>query len=346
MRVAIFQRLRRLVFGGGARSWGGGLGERGAGVGSAGSAGSALSAESVVEPWMDLGALMAIESLELRVRHGVRGVSRGIHRSLRRGTSAEFSEYRPYLPGDDLRHLDWRRMARTNRALVKQYEDEAEWTAMVVLDLSASMGLGSAGYSKGDYARTFGGTLGMFLQGQGDAVGLVRFGKSVEVVLPATPSKRRQSRWWSVMAAEPAGEGSCLGEALEVVRRVQRRPALVIVLSDFLMSLESWEPAFRQLRASGHQVVLVEVLDAQETEFGFTGDKRFEGLEGGPVLEMDPAQVRESYLSRFRAHREAVEEACRREGGMFWRASTTSPLEGVLRPVLEEVSRLRRGRGR
>ena len=336
MSSGFLQRLRRSFFG--SFRVAGALGQRMPTVVEEG--------DVLTKPWMDLGALMAIESLELRVRHVVRGISRGIHRSLRRGTSAEFAEYRPYLPGDDLRHLDWRRMARTNRALVRQYEDEAEWTGMIVVDLSASMELGSAGYSKADYARTFGGTLGMFMQGQGDAIGMVRFGKSVEAVLPATSSVRHRARWWSVLSAAPGGDGSCLGEALDMVRQVQRRPAVVIVLSDFLMPVESWRPACAQLRASGHRVVMVEVLDEQETEFRFEGDTRFEALEGGRVLELDPARVRDAYLDRLREHREAVEGACRGEAGMFWRVGTTSPMEPVMRPLLEELSRLRERRGR
>jgi uncharacterized protein (DUF58 family) len=237
-------------------------------------------------------------------------------------------------------------MARTNRALVRQYEDEAEWTAMIVLDLSASMGFGSTGYSKADYARTFGGTLGMFLQGQGDAVGLVRFGRSVEAVLPATSSQRNRARWWSAMSAEPGGDGSCLGEALETVRQVQRRPAVVVVLSDFLMPVDSWRLACAQLRASGHRLVMIEVLDEAETGFGFSGDTRFEGLEGERALELDPVRVREEYLGRLREHREAVERVCVGEGGLFWNVGTRSPMEPVLRSLLTELARLRERRMR
>ena len=121
------------------------FGSRGsAGSGPVGFAGAPRRGddESTPRPWLDLPTLMSIQSLELRVRRLVQGLQRGIHRSVRRGYSNEFSEYRPYVPGDDLRHMDWRRMARTDRPYLRQYEDESEWGCLVVMDLSASMAFG------------------------------------------------------------------------------------------------------------------------------------------------------------------------------------------------------------
>ncbi len=294
-------------------------------------------------PWLDVPTLMSIQSLELRVRRLVQGIQRGVHRSVRRGYSNEFSEYRPYVPGDDLRHMDWRRMARTDRPYVRQYEDESEWSCLIVADLSASMNFRSLHYSKADYARTLAGTLGAFLYGQGDAVGLLRFADGVGEAVPVRRAMRQMSRWWPLLAAPPSGEGTDLCSALQAAQRLMRRAGLVVVVSDFLSNPESWKESLALLRAARHDVVLFEVLDPREIEFSFEGDTRFEMLEGGRVLEVDAAQVRESYLERVRTHRSLLRSLAEDHGALLFEACTQKPLEPLLRGALAAVASRRSG---
>ena len=298
---------------------------------------------AVARPWLDLPTLMAIQSLELRVRRLVQGIQRGIHRSVRRGYSNEFSEYRPYVPGDDLRHMDWRRMARTDRPYVRQYEDESEWGCLVLVDLSASMAFGSSSYNKADYARTLAGTLGTFLHGQGDAVGLLRFADGVGDAVPLRHDQRQMSRWWPLLAAPPSGEGTDLGAALQSALQLMRRAGLVVLISDFLANPESWVESLGMLRAARHQVVLFEVLDPQEIEFSFEGDTRFEMLEGGRVVDVDAAQVRQAYLQRVREHRSSLKSLAATHGALLLEAGTHAPLEPLLRAALAGVANLRFG---
>ena len=299
--------------------------------------------QTALNPWLDLPALMSIQSLELRVRRLVQGVQRGIHRSVRRGYPNEFSEYRPYVPGDDLRHMDWRRMARTDRPYVRQYEDESEWGCLVVMDLSASMAFGSLSYSKADYGRTLAGTLGAFMHGQGDAVGLLRFADGVGDAVPVRHTQRQMSRWWPLLAAPPSGTGTGMRSSLEAVQHLMRRPGLVVVVSDFLADPDSWRESLGLLRAARHQVVFFEVLDPQEIEFAYQGDTRFEMLEGRQPVEVDADLVRDAYLQRMRSHRALVRSVAEAEGALCFEARTDSPLEPLLRGALSSVANRRFG---
>lgn len=290
-------------------------------------------------PWMDLSTLMRIESLELRVQRLVQGVQRGIHRSLRRGHSAEFAEYRAYSPGDDLRHLDWRRLARTDRPFVRQYEDESDWGTLFLVDMSASMSFGSAGYTKADYARTLAGTLGAFLHGQGDPIGLLRFAEELEEVVPLRRSAKQLARWWPVLAASPSGEGTGLATALDGALRLLRRPGMVVVVSDLLSPIEPWLAALRNLRAAGNEVLVFEVLDPHELEFPFEGDTRFENLEAPKRLDLDASQVRADYLAKLRVHREAVAEGCAREAAPLFRTRADAQLEPLLCAAITQISK-------
>ena len=318
---------------------------RSAGSGPVGFAGAPRRGddESTPRPWLDLPTLMSIQSLELRVRRLVQGLQRGIHRSVRRGYSNEFSEYRPYVPGDDLRHMDWRRMARTDRPYLRQYEDESEWGCLVVMDLSASMAFGSLSYSKADYGRTLAGTLGAFLHGQGDAVGLLRFAADTGDAVPVRRTQRQMSRWWSLLAAAPGGDGTGLGSALDSAQHLMRRPGLVVVVSDFLAKPEGWREPLGMLRAARHQVVLFEVLDPQEIHFDYQGDKRFEMLEGHRRVDVDATQVREGYLERMRAHRALVRSVAESQGAALFEARTDMPIEPLLRSALSGVANRRSG---
>lgn len=294
-------------------------------------------------PWLDLPTLMAIQSLELRVRRLVEGMQRGLHRSVRRGYSNEFSEYRPYVPGDDLRHMDWRRMARTDRPYVRQYEDESEWNCLMVLDLSASMAFGSLQYSKADYARTLAGTFGAFLHAQKDAVGLLRYASDCCDAVFASQGRRQLSRWWSLLAAAPSGDKTNLGFALTEAQRLMRRPGLVVVVSDFLTDPENWMSELALLRAGRHQVALFEVLDPQEVEFAYDGETHFEMLEGGKVIDVDATSARGKFLDRMRIHRERVRSLSAAEGAVLFEARTDFPLEPLLRGALENLSKRRVG---
>ena len=177
--------------------------------------------------FLDPAALMAIRNLELRARTVVEGFWHGLHRSPHHGFSVEFTEYRPYTPGDDPRYLDWRLVARTDRYFIKKFEDETNLRAHLLVDNSRSMTFGSRGYTKSDYARTLAATLAWFLSHQGDATGLLTFDESVREYLPA---RHRPGHLRHLMLAleKPAeGRATDLAAPLHRIAELVRKRGLV-----------------------------------------------------------------------------------------------------------------------
>ena len=177
---------------------------------------------------------MAIRNLELRARVVVEGFWTGLHRSPYHGFSVEFTEYRPYTPGDDTRYLDWRLLARSDRYYLKRFEDETNLRCHLLVDHSRSMSYGSIGFSKSDYARTLAATLAWFLNAQGDAVGLFSFAENIRDYLPA---RHRHGHLRQIMLAlekDSAGRETDLAEPLRRVAEIVRKRGLIVLISDLL----------------------------------------------------------------------------------------------------------------
>ncbi len=285
---------------------------------------------------------MSIRSLELRARAVVEGFWSGLHRSPYHGFSVEFTEYRQYTTGDDLRHLDWRVFARSDRYYIRKFEDETNLRCHLVVDQSQSMAYGTPGWTKADYAATLAATLARFLHLQGDAVGLLSFDEGLRDYLPA---KQRAGHLRQIIIAldKPAGGGSTdLIKPLQRITEIVRKRALMVLISDFLTPLDDLERHLLSLTASGHETVLFQVLDPSEQTFGFSAPSVFEDVESGQTLFVDPAAARAGYLERFAAHQAALGEICRKLGSAFHILSTTQPLEGALTEFFHD--RLKRGR--
>ncbi len=291
---------------------------------------------------IDTAALMSIRSLELRARAVVEGFWSGLHRSPYHGFSVEFTEYRQYTPGDDPRHLDWRVYARSDRYYIKKFEDETNLRCHLIVDQSHSMAYGTTGWTKAAYAATLAATLARFLHLQGDAVGLLSFDAALRDYLPA---KQRHGHLRQIIIAldKPAGgTATDLIKPLQRITEIVRKRALMVVISDFLTSLEELERHLLSLTASGHEVVLFQILDLAELTFNFTAPAIFEDAETGRTLFVDPAAARSGYLERFTAHQTALGEICRKLGIGWHTVSTVTPLETVLTEFLHD--RLQRGR--
>lgn len=290
---------------------------------------------------IDPAALMRIQSLELRARVVVEGFLRGLHRSPVHGFSVEFSEYRPYTPGDDPRHLDWRVYARTDRHTIKRFEDETNLRCYLLLDLSRSMGYGSLPYSKGEYAKTACATLAHFLASQRDAVGLMTFDEDVVEYLPARYRPGHLHRLIVCLERLCSGTSTDLGAPIERIARVVTKRSLVILISDLLAPLESLEVELGALRSRGHEVVILRVLDPSEESFGFTTPSIFRDVESGRDLYVDPESIRGGYLRRFADHAAALRRICDDLGIDLHRFTSDRPLELAL---LDFVSSRSRGR--
>ncbi len=219
----------------------------------------------------------------------------GMHASPHRGASVEFAEYRRYVPGDDLRRLDWRAFGRTDRYYVKEFEADTNLRLCLVLDTSGSMGFGSSGPSKLEYAKRLAGSLAYLAIQQGDAVGLTCIAERIVRTIPPrrTPSHLRGVND-EIEHAEAAGDTRLI-EGLHEFAETTSQRALVVILSDLFVDLSELRGAFDHLRFRKHDVSVFHLLDSQETQFEFRRPTRFVALEGEATVFADPSEIADRY---------------------------------------------------
>ncbi len=295
-----------------------------------------------IEGMIDPVSLMKIKSMELRAKVIVEGFWKGIHRSPYHGFSVEFTEYRQYSPGDDPRHIDWRLYARSDRFYIKKFEDETNLRCHLLLDHSRSMGYGSGGYTKSQYAGTLAATLAYFLFTQGDAVGLATFDDQIrQYMLPRNrPGYLR--RLMVTLEAHPGGGSTNLGPPLKRIAETITKRGLIILISDLLTSIERLEPDLNYLKASGHDVVIFNVLDPAELNFDFKTPALFQDIETGRNIYVDPAAAQKAYEQRLRKHLAAVKSTCRNLGIDYHLFATDRPFDLALLEFLQDRMRRRK----
>ena len=292
--------------------------------------------------FIDPAALMRIKNLELRAKVVVEGFLNGLHRSPYHGFSVEFTEYRQYSPGDDLRYLDWRLYARSDRYYIKRFEDETNLRCWLLVDLSKSMAYGSLAYDKAEYAKTVAATIAYFLSLQRDGVGLVTFDAAISNFLPARFRPGHLHRLMMCLEQAPAGTATDLAAPLEQIAKTARKRGLVVLLSDLLAPTDLLETRLGYLRSRGHEVVVIRVLDPAEVDFPFEQAAMFYDVESGRELFVDPELVRQQYRRRFGEHRSALSQTCGRLGIDLYELTTDQPLEMALFDLMS--ARMRRGR--
>ena len=279
---------------------------------------------------IDPSALLTIKDLELRARVVMEGVQAGLHRSPFSGFSSEFTEYRQYSPGDDLRYLDWRAYARTDRFYLKKFEDETNLRCFILLDVSRSMKFGSRGYSKSEYANTFAATLACFLHGQRDVVGLGLFDQHVHDAVPPRWRPGHLQHIYASLSREPDGRDTALGSALQEAARLCRKRTLVVIISDFLAPVGDWAGDLGLLAAAHHDVRAVQILDPAEQALDFGTAAIWEDLETGATRYVDPRQARSHYLKGFNQHAGQVRATFDRHAVTHQVVATTEPLDHAL----------------
>ena len=292
--------------------------------------------------FIDPAALMRIRNLELRAKTVVEGFMSGMHRSPYHGFSVEFTEYRQYVPGDDLRFLDWRRLARSDREYIKRFEDETNLRAWLLLDLSQSMGYGSLAYNKAEYAKTVAATLSYFLSLQRDATGLITFDQTLQEYLPARFRPGHLHRMMMCLERSTAGKGTDLIAPLDQVAQMATKRGLVILMSDMLAPIAELERNLGYVRSRGHEVVILRVLDPAELDFPFNEPAMFHDLESGRELYVDPAAAKSLYQSKFRTHQAELKQACDRQGIVLYELRTDEPVERSLFDLLSARMKTRR----
>ncbi len=283
---------------------------------------------------LDPQAIQRAEHLGLQARTIVEGYMAGAHKSPFRGFAIEFAQHREYVPGDDTRHLDWKVLGRSDRYYIKQYEQETNYVAHLLLDGSESMKYASGKISKLDYGRTIAACLAYLILLQRDAVAVSVFDAKVQEHHPRTDSLAKIHEICATLATfVPTRETSISTVLADLARQVKRR-GIVILISDLFDDEEKILKGIQQLRFGGHEVIVFHVLDPYELEFPFKGTVEFHGLEKSGRITTKPAELRKSYLAEFNAFLERIRLGCERNGCPYVRVATDRPWSEILSAFL------------
>jgi uncharacterized protein (DUF58 family) len=292
--------------------------------------------------FVDPLALARIRNLELLARTVVDGFINGLHRAPHLGFSLDFAEHRGYEPGDDLRRVDWRVFARTDRYYVKQFEADSNANIVIALDVSPSMRFTSGGLTKLDYGRFLAASLLYFSHHQRDRVGLVTFDREVVEFVP--PSARHlEYGLYALDRIGAARPGTLTGPMLTVTERLKRR-GIVAIVSDLYEEPEAVANAIRPLRYRGHDVIVFHVLDPAELEFTFEDSASFEDLETGDRMPIVPDVLRDQYRTLVQRHIETVGRLFTDSRIDYSLFRTSVPLDYALFHYLSTRERLSRAR--
>jgi uncharacterized protein (DUF58 family) len=292
--------------------------------------------------YFDPQTLAKLKGLRLQARHIVEGFVAGLHRSPHRGFSIEFAEHREYVPGDDLRYLDWKVFGRTDKFYLKQFEDETNLICYLVLDASESMAYQStpAGLSKLDYAKCLAAALSWLVLQQQDAVGLATFDRSVRRQVSPAGNTGHLSNIVQVLEETRAEGETGAGRIFHELAERFRARGVVIILSDLFDDTESLLAGLKHFRHRRHDVVILHILDRAELEFPFDEPTRFRGLELLPDVPADPRSLRSAYLAEFRGFLDAVQRGCREWSMHYCQVTSDQPVDEALTRVL--ASRMKR----
>lgn len=293
---------------------------------------------------IDPRVLAKIRGLELRARFIVEGFMSGLHRSPFRGFSVEFAEHRKYAQGDDLRHLDWRVLGRTDKHYVKQYEQETNLQLMFVVDSSASMDYrgDSAGLSKREYAAALAAALAWLALHQADAVGLVAGDAHIRRALRTT---NNPGQWRSLVTEldhTPAHGETRLRRVLDELAEQLQRRHVVVLISDLLDEPADILAGLKHLRHRRHETLVFQILDPSEIDFPFTRPTQFEGLEETDRIRTEPRVVRARYRAEVQAFLADIRRGCRDQRVDHHLFRTDDPLDKALAAYLAgRAARLR-----
>lgn len=273
--------------------------------------------------------LARLGTFELRAKHIVEGVMSGQHRSPYTGYSVEFAQHRPYSPGDDLRHLDWKVFARTDRLQIKQYQQETNLDLVVLVDASGSMRygtrsfkeasgvgrekspLGAYHWSKFDHATALAAALGYITLKQGDRVGLATFAAELMAIVNRSSQRGTWRKLVEVLSGETVDKPTDLGRVIDQALGQIAGRCLITIISDFFEPLETIRNALARIKHRGHDVICFQVLDKAERTFDFDDAAPFEGLEGEGLLKVSPRAVRKAYLEQINGHIDGIHRVCR-----------------------------------
>lgn len=278
--------------------------------------------------------LSGLANLTLKSRQVVDGVLSGLHDSTFRGYSVEFTEHRQYSPGDDIRHIDWKAYGKSDRYLIKEYEEETNLKGFIMVDASASMDYGPEGATKWEYACCLAASLSYLLLRQRDAAGLLIFSDQVKTALPPVTRKSHLKQIDQALAGVSPGGRASTERLMATAQSIAPRRGLVIYISDLLDQHEEAIQGLKRLMYRKNEIIVFHILDNAELEFPFTDLARFEDLELGDMVMTDPLSIRKEYRLRMQAFLDQCAQMCRSGSIEYQLMDTSVPLQIALAKYL------------
>lgn len=289
--------------------------------------------------FLDPNVLAGLDNLEMRARVVVEGFLSGMHKSPHRGFSVEFNDYRNYYPGDDMRHVDWKLYARSEKFYIKQYEDETNVRCFIALDTSASMSYSSGEVSKLTYGITLASALAYFIMRQRDAVGLLTFDDKVRDYLPAKCRQPHLMQILRTLATTKAGEQTDTVKPLTDLAASINKKSIVLLISDMLDEEDSTIKTLQSLRAMGNDVIVFHVLDNAELTFPFNEASEFIDMESQESFITSPAAIRSAYLDNLNEYLAFCKKKCQSNGVDYCLLNTAEPLDEALSSYMTKRAR-------
>lgn len=284
--------------------------------------------------------LAKIRSLDLLAKTVVEGFIAGLHRSPYLGFSIDFAEYRPYMPGDDLRALDWKLFARTDRYYVKKFEGDTNTHVTMILDVSRSMSYGSGPLTKHEYACYLAGSLAYLANRQQDGPGLIAF---ADRVVERVPARQRPGQLQTILTAIEKlapGRQTDIPRALHAITEIIKRRGILVVISDLYGQPQDVMKGLKHLRFRGHDVIVFHVLDEHELDFPFDQPMHMEDVETGEQIHVVPEYLRQEYVNLINAHIDVFKSECGGAGIDYSLVKTSEPLDFALFSYLSRRAKL------
>ncbi len=297
------------------------------------------SAETDYRKYLEPRTLARIASLDLRARLIVEGLMTGMHRSPYQGISVEFAQHRPYVPGDDIRHVDWKVFGKTDKIYLKQYQEETNLHLLCIVDASESMNYSSVGegktrWSKYDHATAIAASLSYMAIQQQDSVGLAVFDSDLKHFIKPSNAPAQWKTITRELTLVPQLKKTNMGRILDQLAEKLTHRSLIVILSDFFDDLEGLKKGLRHLRYKKHEMIAMQVMDPQEIDFPFEDTTLFKGLEEAGELLTEPRSLREGYLEQLNEFTAGLRKLCRGMHIDFVRLNSGESLDVTLSAFL------------
>jgi uncharacterized protein (DUF58 family) len=290
--------------------------------------------------YFDPKSLERVANLPLLARGVVEGFISGLHRSPFHGSSVEFSEYRKYVAGDDLKHLDWKAYGKSEKLYVKLYEEETNLRATILLDTSASMGYASGGMRKADYGAYLAAALAYLMVRQQDTVGLATFDNSIRTNLPPGAGALHLNELLTVLDGLEVGYATGIAKPLHDIAEMVKRRGLIILISDLFDEPDEVMRGLLHFRHKKHEVIVFHLVDPDERSFPFRGPVTFRDLESGQRMDVTPEAIRKEYVKSFKDFVDRYRRGAAEARIDYVLADTSVPWETLLAAFLTKRARM------